>query len=81
MTGAGGFSPRAFLTHMRAWGGRIRTYECRLQRAMPYHLATPQARMRINRIYTPNNSGYYHKIGLLKRKKAETSALLAVCRI
>ena len=25
------------------WGGRIRTCECRLQRAMPYHLATPQS--------------------------------------
>ena len=25
------------------WGGRIRTSECRLQRPMPYHLATPQS--------------------------------------
>ena len=24
------------------WGGRIRTSECRLQRPVPYHLATPQ---------------------------------------
>src|SRR5439155_6043753 len=24
------------------WGGWIRTTECRLQRPMPYHLATPQ---------------------------------------
>ena len=24
------------------WGGRIRTFVCRLQRAMPYRLATPQ---------------------------------------
>ncbi len=24
------------------WGGRIRTYECRYQKPMPYHLATPQ---------------------------------------
>src|SRR6185503_9345115 len=24
------------------WGGRIRTYECRFQRPVPYHLATPQ---------------------------------------
>lgn len=24
------------------WGARIRTWECRLQRPMPYHLATPQ---------------------------------------
>lgn len=23
------------------WGGRIRTYECRHQKPMPYHLATP----------------------------------------
>src|SRR5260221_5201279 len=26
------------------WGGRIRTYECRIQRPVPYHLATPQYR-------------------------------------
>src|SRR5215217_4387272 len=25
------------------WGGRIRTYECRIQRPVPYHLATPQS--------------------------------------
>ena len=24
------------------WGGRIRTYECRDQNPVPYHLATPQ---------------------------------------
>ncbi len=24
------------------WGGRIRTFECRFQRPVPYHLATPQ---------------------------------------
>ena len=24
------------------WGGRIRTYECRLQKPVPYRLATPQ---------------------------------------
>ena len=24
------------------WGGRIRTYECRLQKPVPYHFATPQ---------------------------------------
>ncbi len=24
------------------WGGRDRTYECRYQKAVPYHLATPQ---------------------------------------
>src|SRR2546423_11395017 len=26
------------------WGGRIRTCECRFQRPVPYHLATPQSR-------------------------------------
>lgn len=41
-------SPRTFCPRIRSWGGRIRTYECRLQRAMPYHLATPQGRMRNN---------------------------------
>ena len=25
------------------WGGRIRTCECRLQKPMPYRLATPQS--------------------------------------
>jgi hypothetical protein len=24
------------------WGGRIRTCECRYQKPVPYHLATPQ---------------------------------------
>ena len=24
------------------WGGRIRTYDTRYQKPMPYHLATPQ---------------------------------------
>jgi hypothetical protein len=27
---------------MRGWGGGIRTPECRHQKPMPYHLATPQ---------------------------------------
>src|SRR4029079_6164900 len=27
---------------LSGWGGRIRTYECRIQRPVPYHLATPQ---------------------------------------
>ena len=27
---------------LSGWGGRIRTYECRHQKPMPYHLATPQ---------------------------------------
>ena len=25
------------------WGGRIRTCECRYQKPVPYHLATPQS--------------------------------------
>src|SRR3954454_10873361 len=29
----------------RPWGGWIRTTECRLQRPMPYHLATPHQRL------------------------------------
>ena len=28
-------------TRLFGWGGRIRTFECRLQRAVPYRLATP----------------------------------------
>src|SRR5262249_13320754 len=35
-----------FITHSRSsksdWGGRIRTFEYRFQRPVPYHLATPQ---------------------------------------
>ena len=32
-----------FVGHLKTgWGGRIRTYECRIQRPVPYHLATPQ---------------------------------------
>ena len=35
-----------FVTKLKAiksgWGGRDRTYECRNQNPVPYHLATPQ---------------------------------------
>ena len=30
------------------WGGRDRTYECRNQNPVPYHLATPQYRIAID---------------------------------
>ena len=33
------------------WGGRIRTCECRLQKPMPYRLATPQENDPIQYIY------------------------------
>lgn len=34
---------KAFLYRILiSWGGRTRTYEWRLQRPLPYHLATPQ---------------------------------------
>ena len=29
------------------WGGRIRTCECRYQKPVPYHLATPQQAIRM----------------------------------
>src|SRR5438552_18621729 len=32
----------SLITIIYGWGGRIRTYECRIQRPVPYHLATPQ---------------------------------------
>src|SRR5438270_11897533 len=32
------------------WGGRIRTCECRFQRPVPYHLATPQSRFQAPRL-------------------------------
>jgi hypothetical protein len=34
--------------HLNYWGGRIRTYEWRYQKPMPYHLATPQKLEKIN---------------------------------
>ena len=33
-------------TTLRGWGGRIRTFACRNQNPVPYHLATPQCRRR-----------------------------------
>ncbi len=33
---------------LRCWGARIRTWEWRLQRPLPYHLATPQRVKRAN---------------------------------
>ena len=34
------------------WGGRIRTYGTRYQKALPYHLATPHQRRRDTQILT-----------------------------
>src|SRR6185369_8594529 len=34
--------PIAFPRDKNGWGGWIRTNECRFQRPVPYHLATPQ---------------------------------------
>ena len=34
--------PQNLTSVQSGWGGRIRTYECRHQKPMPYHLATPQ---------------------------------------
>src|SRR5437762_7237010 len=56
LAGAAGFEPRGRtaaskerLEQVRTrnlvtigWGGRIRTCECRYQKPVPYHLATPQ---------------------------------------
>src|SRR5262245_34200924 len=35
------------------WGGRIRTFEYRFQRPVPYHLATPQYRKMLRRSIFP----------------------------
>src|SRR5882762_4327335 len=47
------------------WGGRIRTYECRIQRPVPYHLATPQYQVSIserdNRIPQGPNAWQYSR--------------------
>jgi hypothetical protein len=37
---------------MAGWGGRIRTYGTRYQKALPYHLATPHQRHRDTQILT-----------------------------
>ena len=37
---------------MAGWGGRIRTYGTRYQKALPYHLATPHQRGRDTQIPT-----------------------------
>ncbi len=37
---------------MAGWGGRIRTYGTRYQKALPYHLATPHQRCRDTQILT-----------------------------
>ena len=40
------FIPSPITYHCsNGWGGRIRTYECRIQRPVPYHLATPQCQL------------------------------------
>ena len=46
------------------WGGRIRTCECRLQKPMPYRLATPQENDPIQYIYEISqfSSGLYKVI-------------------
>ena len=41
------------------WGGRIRTCECRLQKPMPYRLATPQENDHIQ---------YLHEISQISSK-------------
>ena len=38
----GGCSTTELMARKTGWGGRIRTYEWRFQRPLPYRLATPQ---------------------------------------
>ena len=47
--GAFKFRSKADLPGAIGWGGRIRTCECRYQKPVPYHLATPQQAIRIAR--------------------------------
>jgi hypothetical protein len=37
-----------FLSPSYSWGGRIRTFEWRIQSPLPYHLATPHRRKNRN---------------------------------
>jgi hypothetical protein len=37
------------LQYVYGWGGRIRTCECRYQKPVPYHLATPQQPLHIGK--------------------------------
>ncbi len=40
--GANKLSLKTIKRTIVGWGGRDRTYECRNQNPVPYHLATPQ---------------------------------------
>ena len=48
--GSTGRDPRAAVI---GWGGRDRTYECRNQNPVPYHLATPQRNMNADGVNAP----------------------------
>ena len=64
----------------QGWGGRDRTYECRDQNPVPYHLATPQEMPIIKQTLIPytNRGARPHKPArlfwpLLRRKNRQSS--------
>ena len=59
------------------WGGRIRTCECRYQKPVPYHLATPQHRgpARAERAYSLGTRQWKGTILCLERGSATPTSL------
>src|ERR1043166_492550 len=58
------------------WGGRDRTYECRNQNPVPYHLATPQG----NRRFHPSGGGETMQRVTIERSRHETGAVFRSLR-
>ena len=56
------FKPMFELANV-GWGARIRTWECRYQKPMPYHLATPQHRVRGSPCSKARPSGQWYYVG------------------
>lgn len=50
---------RLINTRKGGWGARIRTWECRYQKPVPYHLATPQ----LSGGHSQSNFGLQHPNG------------------
>src|ERR1043165_2249318 len=73
-----------------SWGGRIRTCECRFQRPVPYHLATPQSRFQAPRsgrrtaAHRPSARRYSARVSVARaprlRLQPRDDGLEIVCR-
>ena len=56
---------------MCGWGGRIRTYESRIQSPLPYRLATPQSTPILGRSSAQVKSVFIEAILLRLHRKAD----------